>query len=185
MQHAGLLFSLHAMLVQQGGDSLLVGIGDIGQYDILVGRQAVFHAVELLGHAAQGRLLAAGLGVLHAARLDEEGQEPAAIHGLLPVVGVGSGNKLHRLGRLKFKTRPTGHLTAEPLHTLLLQDVLETGVLAVGAVTEVAEDGEHGLRHLDQRRAREEADHIGQAGIGDGVAMAATHAAAGDQIIAD
>ena len=137
------------MLVEQRGDRLLVRVGDIGQHDILVGRQAILHVVELLGHAAQGRLLAAGLGVLHTARLDEEGQEPAAIYGLLPTVGVGGGNELHRLGRLKFNACTTGHFAAEPLYALLLQDVLEAGVLAVGAIAEVTEDREHGLGHLD------------------------------------
>ena len=58
-------------------------------------------------------------------------------------------------------------------------------MLAVGAVAEVAVDGQHGPGDVHDLVAREEAEHIGEARVGLVVAVAAAEATAHREIVAD
>src|SRR5271168_2238491 len=77
------------------------------------------------------------------------------------------------------------HIILHEFYATLGHDIFEASMLAVGAITKIAMDGEHSLRHLLQLVRRKETDHVGEARISLRIAVAPAHAAAHTQVVAD
>ena len=93
--------------------------------------------------------------------------------------------EFERPGRFEFDAGALFDLGTRPVRAAFGHDVFEAGVLAVGAVAEIAVNREHGLRNFDKFFRFEKADDIREARIGGFIAVAAAHAAAHGEVVAD
>ena len=94
-------------------------------------------------------------------------------------------SNLNGIGSARLELHPALQLLAEPLDAAVLQDVFQPRVLPVGAVAEIAMDRQHRLGHLHHFLRRQKADDVRQPREGRLVAVAAAHAAAGGQVVAE
>ena len=172
------------MVMQHLLDGGLVGFLDVGEDEVLRGREAEGRT-ELLGDRAEGGLQLVAVGVLDAAGLDEEAEEPVAVELLEPAEGVALAAEEEGLGGRERGAEALAEFGAEPFDALFLEDVLDAGVLAVGAVTPIAVDRDDGGADLDELFAGQEADDVGEARVGGLVAVGGAEAAADEQVVAD
>ncbi len=140
---------------------------------------------KLLRDPAQRRLHRVTGCVLDAAGLHEQREEQRAVDGAVPAVAIAGGGELEAAHAGEGPRDAAVDLRHQPRHALLLDHILQPRVLAVGAVAEVAVDREHGLGDLDHLLGREEADDVRQPREGLHVAVAAAHAAADREVVAD
>src|SRR5438876_3503420 len=103
----------------------------------------------------------------------------------MPAEQVTLLRKLEGPRRLELDPHPLLHFIAEPVNSTLGQNVLQARMLSVGAITEVAMDSHNRFGDRFQRLRREETDNVCQTWVGLRVAMGHSHAAAGQQIVAD
>ena len=172
------------MVMQQLLDGGLIGFLDVGEDEVLRGREAEGRA-ELLGDRAERGLQLVAFGVLDAAGLDEEAEEPVAVELLEPAEGVALAAEEEGLGGRERGAEALAEFGAEPFDALFLEDVLDAGVLAVGAVTPVAVDGDDGGADFDELFAGDEADDVGEARVGGFVAVGGAETAADEEVVAD
>src|SRR5581483_8100553 len=90
------------------------------------------------------------VGVLDAAGFDVKAEEKFAIGLLMPAEEIALALELVRPCGLELEAGALVHFVAEPFDALFLEHVLEAGVLAVGAVAEIAMNGEHSLGDIDE-----------------------------------
>mmetsp|Transcript_55592 Transcript_55592/g.149919 ORF Transcript_55592/g.149919 Transcript_55592/m.149919 type:complete len:458 (-) Transcript_55592:1068-2441(-) len=169
-RHAGHHVAAHAadsglrgvrdlVLVQQRLDLGLLGLGDVGDENLLVaGHAEGAAALQLLGdlrEANAARLLDTADGHQAAAM-------PEVVLGLVPAVEVAAGLELVGPGLLQLLAQDFLDLLAVELSSVVLDGVLDAGVLAVGAVAEVARHGHDGLADVLRVLRLAEADDIGQ-----------------------
>ena len=110
---------------------------------MLVTRQtelSLVHLRDLVETSLHGELGS----ILNATVLNEHGEVPLALLVLLPAEGVDVGVEVERPGLLELLAPHLLDLALEDVDTHVVDGVLQTGVLAVGAVTVVALD-EHDL----------------------------------------
>jgi hypothetical protein len=88
-------------------------------------------------------------GVLDAAGLDEEAEEPLPSDCFVQPKASPWPTKRNGLAAGRGATEVLGELALEPFDALFLQHVLDAGMLAVGAVAPVAVDLDHGLADGD------------------------------------
>ena len=172
------------MVMQQLLDGALVGFLDVGEDEVLRRAQAEGRA-ELLGDLAERGLQLVAVGVLDAAGLDEESEEPVAVELLEPAEGVALAAEEEGLGGRQRGAEALAEFGAEPLDALFLEDILDARVLTVGAVTPVAVDGDDGGADFDELFAGDEADDVGEARVGGLVAVGGAEAAADEQVVAE
>src|SRR5207244_10937742 len=103
----------------------------------------------------------------------------AAILAFHPAVAVASRGEGEGLGLAELDPAPTLDLGAEGIEPAVLDRVFEPCVLALRAVAPVALHGDNRLGHRNRVLRPAEADNIGGARIGLGLAMGHAHAATG------
>ena len=162
-------------------DTRFVALGHVRENHVLVGGQAELDAGKFSRDLAQRDFLR----VFHTTHPDEQREKPFPIHGLVPAIEVAGRRKFARLRRLKHDAGAVVHFVAHEFHAALGHDVFESRPLAVGAVAEIAVNRQHGLRHLDEFVRREKADDIRQARISLLIAVAAAHASANGEVVAN
>jgi len=166
-----------AMVGQDPVHQPLLSVGDIGQQQVLLGREANAPP-NGLDHAAQRAPQPAVRGVADAAVLDEHAQERASLSLLVPPEMVLDVRHLDRCSRRERTTELTLHLLAKPVQSLLVEQVLEPRVAPVVAVTVIPLDFDHGLGHLSHLARLGESQRVGEPRIGVRLAVSAPHAAA-------
>src|SRR2546422_5733866 len=102
-------------------------VGDIGQQQVLLGSEADT-APDGLDHTAQRAAQPAVLAVLDAPVLDEHTQERASVTLLVPSEMILDSGNLNRSGRRERTAEQLLHLIAEPIESLLVEEILEAGV---------------------------------------------------------
>ena len=172
------------VLRQERFDARLLFGGDAADDEILIGGEAEVAGVDF-GDFAQSGFGREVVGVAQAAVLDEERVVPASVGAFGPTIAIAGAGEFEGAGFAEFPAEAGFEFGFEPVDTAVLDGVFEAGVFAVGAVAEIALDGDDGLRDLDDFFAREVADDIGQAGIRLGIAVRHAEAAADGEVVAD
>ncbi len=119
------------------------------------------------------------------AREHMEAEEPATVVLLVPAELVALVLEFKGSCRLKFESGALGEFLAEPVYAAFCDNVFEPGMLAVGAVAEVAMDLEDGFGGLDEAVFGDIAHDIAEPGIGFGVVVAHAEPAAGEEVVTD
>ena len=110
---------------------------------------------------------------------------PAAVVALVPAEFVGVVRECEGMRRLKGDARATRDFELECFQTVIVDGVLQPCALAHRAVAPVALGGDHGFGDRDHLVRRDEADHVGDARIGFGIAVGRAHAAADADVVAE
>ena len=103
----------------------------------------------------------------------------------LPAEGIALAGELEGPDRGNRDACAPFQFAAEPVDAAFGDDVFEPGVLAVGAVAEIAMDGHDGQDDLLQLLGSDEPHEVGQPRKGRGVPVAAAHAAADREVVSD
>ena len=154
-----------------------------GDDQVLVRREAEIAFVHAGDFAQAGEVRAIG-AVLDAARQQPQRQVPAAVVAFNPAEAVAAVVEGEGPRRREREAGAAFHLLREPIQPAVVDRVLQARALAHGAVAKVALGGDHGGGHGDHLVGRDEADDVGQARIGFGIAMGGAHAAADADVVA-
>ncbi len=185
MHDGSLIIHFHAVRSKQGGDARAVGIGNIGDDDVLIRREAELDLRILFGYRAERQLLGVSLDVLDAAGFDEDGEKKFSVHAAVPAVKITGGGEFVGPRICDGQSGTLIDLIPNPRDPAFLDDILEPRMLAVGAVAEITMDGQHRLPDGDHLVRSDESEHVRQTGEGFHVVVTATHAAADHHIVAE
>ncbi len=114
----------------------------------------------------------------HAAVFHEQRVIPFAVHVALPAVGVGALGEGEGFRRLQFESQPLFQLDGEILLPHALERVFQTRQLAVGAVAEIALDGDDLPAGIERFLLRDKADDGAKQRVGLRISVRHAHAAA-------
>src|SRR5262245_30384213 len=134
------------MLREDGIDPCFVELTNIGKNYILICGQTKFDVGELVRNLAQGDFLSS----LYTTGFDEQTEKPRSVHGFVPVQQIRHGCKFVRLDGSEFDTRAPLDFGACPIYPLLLDDIFESRMLAVGAVAKITMNRHHSLGDFDE-----------------------------------
>ena len=183
-QRRDLLGGLHAMHMQNIGDSPPIGFRQIGEEQALVGRDP--HARPDLGEdLPQGRLQLEAVAVDDAAVFYVEPIEKFSVALLKPADVVIEAMHVGRMAGGQRLAEVFLHLRPKVFQAHRVDRVLEPGHLAIGAVAEVALHLHDRLGNREHVFRRHEAEPLGQRRKCLRGARRHTHAAAGKHVVAE
>lgn len=171
----GVVELVELVLLQQGLDMGLFRSLDVGDDQVLVGGQTELAVVDL-GNLTKTGLVGLGGGILDTSVLDVAAVMPHLVLTLSPTVPISVIQELEGTSLLDGEGETGLEFGLEPLDATVVDGVLQTGVLAVHTVTEIALDEHDLLTGLDGLLGGDEADDIGDAGVGLLVTVGHTHA---------
>ncbi len=124
------------------------------------------------------------VAVPDAARQQAQRQVPAAVLAFDPAEAVAVVIETKGARRRQRESGAPLHLGFEPAEPAIVDGVFQPRTLAHHAVAEIALRGHHRGRQRNDLVRRDEADHVADARIGLGIAMAGAHAAADADVVA-
>ena len=107
------------MVMEHLLDGSLIGVLDVGEDEVLSGGEAEGRS-KFLGDRAERGLQLIAVGVLDAAGLDEEAEEPVAIELLEPAEGVALATEEEGLSGRERGAEALAEFGAEPFNALFL-----------------------------------------------------------------
>ena len=152
-------------------------LSDAGEQQVLLGCE-VDAGAEYLHDAPDGGPELRILRILDTSVFDEQPVERAAAPLIVPPQVIVHVADPDGSGRPQWPAEPLLHLRPEPIEPAVVQEILEPGVTTVAAVAVIALHGDHGLGHLDHVLRGSEPQGVGEAGVGDLLAVGHPQAAA-------
>src|SRR5262249_39062892 len=151
-----------AVFSQHFADTVALRFGNVNEQQILRGRQADFR-FELLNYPAQAGLQFITVSVFNTAVFHEQAEEIFSIELFVPAVDVALLGELERTCSCDLETDTFFEFLFEPRRAAFFQDVFQARMFAVGAITEIAMDGNHAFRGFDDAIWFDETNYISHA----------------------